>query len=89
MENGRTRAIVQIAFEPSAEAAITSRRWTGFSSLSRAEDGRLLLELKVPITPEIKSWVLGWGSVAEVLQPPMLRELIAQETLGAANRYTS
>lgn len=81
--------LVRIAFEPSAEAAITSRRWPGFSSLSRAEDGRLLLELEVPITPEIKSWVLGWGSVAEVLQPPVLRELIAQETSGAASRYTS
>lgn len=78
---------VRIAFGPSAEAVLSSRRWPGFSSLTPHVDGRLILELEVPITPEIKSWVLGWGSVAEVLEPAELRSLVASETAAAARLY--
>jgi predicted DNA-binding transcriptional regulator YafY len=78
---------VVIAFDSTVAPIVSARRWPGFQSLEEAPDGRVHLVLEVPVTPEIKTWVLGWGAVAEVLEPPQLREIVAAEIAVAASRY--
>jgi predicted DNA-binding transcriptional regulator YafY len=36
---------------------------------------------------EIRSWALGWGPAAEVLEPAELREWVATQHAAAADRY--
>jgi proteasome accessory factor B len=79
---------VVIAFDPTVAPIVSGRRWPGFQSLEVAADERFHLVLEVPVTPEIKTWVLGWGAAAEVLEPPELREIVAAEIAVAASRYT-
>ncbi len=38
-------------------------------------------------TREIKYWVLGWGSQAEVLEPAVLREEVLAEARAMARLY--
>jgi predicted DNA-binding transcriptional regulator YafY len=85
--SGTSAVRVRIAFDSTAEPALNARRWPGFHRLGPGEDGRLELELDVPLTPEITSWVLSWGPVAEVVEPPELRTRVAEQLSAAARRY--
>lgn len=87
--SGKSPVRVCIAFEASTEASLRGRRWPGFQSLDWADDGRLHLEIEVPLTPEITSWVLTWGAMAEVLEPPELRDIVAEQLRAAAARYST
>ena len=80
---------VVVAFDAVVAPIVQARKWPGYVSFTEASDGRFLLVLEVPITPEIKTWVLGWGAVAEVLEPAELREIVAAEIAVAARRYAS
>ena len=51
------------------------------------DDGSLLWRARVSGLLEIRSWVLGWGPDAEVLEPPELREWVASRHAAAAARY--
>jgi hypothetical protein len=48
-----------------------------------------VLELEIPVTPEVLTWVLTWGAEAEVLEPAGFREGVAAVLRGAAGRYTA
>jgi len=78
---------VRVAFAPALQAHVRARRWPGLQALTVLDDGRVCLELRVPVTPEIKSWVLSWGAAAEVLEPEGLREMVVEELEAAARRY--
>ncbi len=50
-------------------------------------DDRIML-YRVHDTRELKSWLLGWGAVAEILEPAELRAAIRAEALKLAQRLT-
>ena len=50
-------------------------------------DGSLLWRARVSGVLEIRSWILGWGPDAEVLEPADLREWVAAQHAEAAARY--
>jgi predicted DNA-binding transcriptional regulator YafY len=52
-------------------------------------DGSLTITMEVPINYEVVSWILGFGSAAEVLQPISLRRRILAELEASAQRYRS
>ncbi len=74
---------VRIAFTAAVAPSAKERRWPGQLGWSDAQDGRSILELTIPITPEVLTWVLTWGDQAEVLEPDSLRERVVA-TLGSA-----
>lgn len=78
---------VQIAFTERAASAARERLWPGQVGWSAGEAGRQVLELEIPVTPEVLTWVLTWGAEAEVLGPPGLRERVGKMLRGAAARY--
>ena len=78
---------VVVAFDTAVAHSVRARQWKGFESYEEASDGRLLLIMKVTVTPEIVSWVLGWGALAEVLEPMHLRQQVAEQVHASASRY--
>jgi proteasome accessory factor B len=66
-----SRAILQTMFHPS-------------QTIEMQPDGRVLMTLKVYNTGDFQAWILGWGKDVEVLEPRVLRNLIANaiQTLG-------
>ena len=78
---------VRLRFAPDAVLAITERRWTGFAGLERHDDGSATLALDLPTTPELRTWLLGWGPSVEVLEPRSLRASIQEDLARAAALY--
>ena len=60
---------------------LRERIWHPTQELRELVDGGIEISLEVPINYEIISWILGFGSAAEVIQPYSLRK--------AHNRGTS
>ncbi|HRK06093.1 MAG TPA: WYL domain-containing protein, partial [Chlorobiota bacterium] len=48
------------------------RFWHPSQKVSIQDDGSALLTLRVPITPELVSWIVGWADVLRVLEPTSL-----------------
>jgi predicted DNA-binding transcriptional regulator YafY len=80
-----------IEFDPRIADAVRARRVHPSQRLAVAADGRVRASLAVPETPEIvaelRSWILGFGACARVLEPAELGSDIAGELRRAAERY--
>ncbi|MEJ2025770.1 MAG: WYL domain-containing protein, partial [Deltaproteobacteria bacterium] len=51
------------------------------------DDGSVVFEAELAETVELKSWILGWGADALVLEPESLREEIRAEAMAILDRY--
>ena len=78
---------VRLAFTEAAARSARERRWPGQVGWTESEDGRSVLELEIPVTPEVLTWVLTWGADAEVLEPPALRDAVRKVLERAMARY--
>ncbi len=79
--------VVVIRFDPSVAQRVAETRWHPSQVEERQPDGSLLWRTRVSGVLEIRSWILGWGPEAEVLEPPELREWVASRHAAAAARY--
>jgi hypothetical protein len=77
----------KIRFSPEVAGYIKEKIWHDSQKLEPQEDGSLLFEAVVAGTQEIKYWILGWGSHAEVLEPEDLRKAICAEAMATLNLY--
>jgi len=80
---------VSVWFRKSAAQVVKERMWHPTQEIREQEDGSLVITLEVPINYEIVSWILGFGSAAEVLSPASLKERIVRELDAARGRYVS
>jgi predicted DNA-binding transcriptional regulator YafY len=87
LEHGDQEQTVRVHFQPLSARYIRERRWHLSQRLEEHHDGACTLEFKTQNLEEVKRWVLTYGSDAEVLAPPALRDLIADELKLAAARY--
>jgi proteasome accessory factor B len=78
---------VCIRFDPGAADRVRERIWHESQQLKELPGGGIELTLRLGALAEIERWVLGWGSLAEVLAPAELRERIASITAVLAKRY--
>lgn len=76
---------VRVALRFSRQVAryVAERQWHPSQSLSPLLTGELEMTLKVPLSPELRRWILGYGKDVEVLEPRSLREDIRREWLAA------
>jgi len=65
------------------------RIWHESQSITELEDGRMRIELEVPIMPDFVAWVLSWGSSVRVVEPAELIERVRGELLGALGNMTA
>jgi predicted DNA-binding transcriptional regulator YafY len=77
--DGDHEVTVVVKFLPAAARYVLESRWHRSQVLTRQRDGSLLARFQLSSTVEIKSWVLGFGGSAVVLEPEELRAEIARE----------
>jgi predicted DNA-binding transcriptional regulator YafY len=79
--------LIQIHFQPQAARYIRDRQWHISQKILEKEDGSCTLQLFTSALQHLKSWLLAWGSQAEVIKPQWLRLSIARELHDAAAKY--
>jgi predicted DNA-binding transcriptional regulator YafY len=67
---------VELVLDKATAAWAKDRIWHPSQQISPQKDGRLLLTLKVAVTPELVGWVLSFGGGATVLRPDELRAAV-------------
>lgn len=72
-----------------AQAARWAREAPSFFTIAEEEtaDGGLLVTLRMRQEEDVVQWLLGWGSHARVLEPPSLRQRIADEAAALLSLY--
>jgi proteasome accessory factor B len=79
---------VVIRFSSAVADRVREREWHESQDLHDLPDGRLELRLRLGALPEIESWVLMWGSNAEVIQPKELRARLHTTAATLVKRYS-
>ena len=85
-ERGRDHR-VRIRFQKMVAQNVAEVVWHKTQQVSFNDDGTLDFSATVSGLHEISWWILGYGDQAEVLQPPELRQMIAQRVARMAERY--
>ena len=78
---------VRIRFERRWASYVEERTWHPSQTLARAPGGSVELSMDVGGTAELRSWVLSFGSGAEVLEPERLRREVVRELEESLGRY--
>ena len=77
---------VKVAFARSLARYIRDRLWHPTQRFHDLDGGRLQMTLRVADTLEVRRWILGFGSEAEVLEPAALREALRQDAEALARK---
>jgi predicted DNA-binding transcriptional regulator YafY len=83
-----TQVKVRVVFDKSVAPYIRERRWHSSQAIRDLPDGRVEVRLTVADTLEVRRWILGYGSQAEVLEPASLREALRTEAEALARTLT-
>jgi predicted DNA-binding transcriptional regulator YafY len=78
---------VVVRFSAAVARRAAETRWHPSQELEPQPDGTLIWRGRVSGMREIRIWILGWGSDAEVLAPAELREGVADELRRGAEAY--
>jgi predicted DNA-binding transcriptional regulator YafY len=81
--------LVRVRFSSDVARYVTEARWHASQKLTAQRDGSLLAEFMLNTTEEIKSWVLGFGVHAVVLEPTTLRDEMRAEIQNMIGLYES
>lgn len=74
---------VALRFSRRVARYVVERQWHPSQSLAPLLTGELEMTLRVPLSPELRRWILGYGKDVEVLEPKSLRDDIRREWLAA------
>jgi predicted DNA-binding transcriptional regulator YafY len=80
---------VRVRFHKSLTRYLLERRWHPSQKNKKLKDGSLELSLEVAGTKEIKTWILGFGSLARCLEPASLVKEIKQDLGKSLRSYES
>jgi len=78
---------VTLKFTAEQAPYVRERVWHPSQRLEDQEDGSLILRFQASGEFEMMRWILGWGSEVEVIEPPELRQALAQRLQTAARQY--
>jgi predicted DNA-binding transcriptional regulator YafY len=85
--HGKTSVRVRVRFAPSAARYVCEKRMHPSQRITRQRDGGAIAEWTLSSTVEARSFILSFGSAAEVLEPAELRAEIAAEIAALAEKY--
>jgi predicted DNA-binding transcriptional regulator YafY len=77
---------VRVVFARSLARYIRDRLWHPTQKFRDLDGGRLEVTLRVADTLEVRRWILGFGSEAEVLEPAALREALRRDAEAMARK---
>lgn len=72
---------IRIRFHPEAAQYVRESWWHATQELQDAPDGGVELRMELNELTAVSKWVLGFGASAQVLEPPELRVLVADEAV--------
>jgi len=75
---------VKLRFAKEVRHYIEGRTWHSSQRMEKNKKGNVILYMKVGLSPELISWILGWHEQVKVLSPP---ELIHSIKLAHQNAY--
>lgn len=78
---------VRVRFHRSLTRYLLERRWHPSQKNKKLKDSSLELSFEVAGTKEIKTWILGFGSLAKVLEPAALVEEIKENLTKSLRSY--
>jgi predicted DNA-binding transcriptional regulator YafY len=78
---------VRIRFDRRWASYVEERTWHPSQKVTRGPRGSVELTLEAGGSAELRTWVLSFGSGAEVLEPESLRAEVVEELGGALARY--
>ncbi len=78
---------VVLRFTATVAHLVEERRWPGDATSERQDDGSIELRMAVPVTPELVSFVMSYGTEVEVLAPGSLRGHVAEQVQKLATLY--
>ncbi len=87
--NGQGNVHVTIRFDAKVARYVEEQHWHDSQTLTTQTDGGVLAEFDLNSTEEIKSWVLGFGRHAVVLEPEVLRGEVMEETQALQEAYAN
>ena len=89
MMRGEKSYHVKIRFLKKVAANVEEVRWHKTQVTTNEPDGSLIFEVDVDGIEEISWWVLGYGDQAQVIEPPELREIIAERAARMNAHYNT
>jgi predicted DNA-binding transcriptional regulator YafY len=78
---------VEIVFRREAADYVRGFTWHPSQVVRDLEDGGLALSLRVCVDRALRSWILGFGSLARVVSPPALAQDVADQLDEARAQY--
>ncbi len=78
---------IRLRFDAAIAHRVREAVWHRSQELTELPDGSLEMAVTVNGIVEIRPWILSWGDGVEVLEPPDLRQSVADSVRGAAARY--
>ncbi len=68
-------ADITLRIDASAAAFFMARTWHPSQTFTTLRNGRVDLQLRAPLSPELVSWIVSWADVLHVRSPKKLREM--------------
>lgn|GEM_PF-2861071 len=78
---------IRLAISSSASEYFKQRTWHRSQRVMEMADGSLHVFIKLPVTSELVSWLLGFGAELEVLEPQNLRDKMIDYAQKILNLY--
>lgn len=78
---------VKLRFYGPGAQYVQERQWPNQHLLERIDDNEVRLEMDIPVTPEVVTWLAGWGRYVEVLEPENLIDQIRDHHADALDYY--
>ena len=70
---------VRLDFDAGVTALVRARRFHPSQTIRRRAGGGLRMVLTLPVTPDVVSWLVGWGPMVRVCEPAWLGARVAAE----------
>ena len=64
---------IELKFDAGIDYHIEGRIWDESQEIRYDSGGNLILSMEIGITPELVSWILGWGKYCRILKPESLK----------------
>jgi predicted DNA-binding transcriptional regulator YafY len=76
---------VVLEFDRAVAPIALARRYHASQVTKRLRDGGVRMELELAVTPEVVSWVVGWGPMVRVVEPPVLLDAVSRDHRSACS----
>lgn len=88
-DTGSPKFPIKIRFRSFAARVVAERRWHPSQEITELDPNGNTIEITMTLSAleDIARWIMGFGSQAEVIAPPELRKMVAEELKQAAQQY--